>query len=80
MGAEAVGKELVFSYKPNPAILGGEAWNAGAARASLRDVLEKTRGCAIEVIMKDLHTCRNQPHRMWEWMRMAQELAQEYAS
>ena len=79
MGAAAVGKDLVFSYKPNPAILGGEAWDPDAARASLRDVLEKTRGCALEIIMKDLHTCRNEPHRMWEWTRMAQELAEEFA-
>ena len=80
MGAEAVGKDLVFSYKPNPAILGGEAWEVEAARAHLRDVLEKTRGCAVEIIMKDLHTCRNEPRRMWEWTRMAQELAQQYAA
>ena len=79
MGAAAVGKDLVFSYKPNPAILGGEAWNPDFARAHLRDVMEKTRGCAVEIIMKDLHTCRNEPHRMWEWTRMATEMAQEYA-
>ena len=79
MGAAAVGKDLVFSYKPNPAILGGEAWNPDFARAHLRDVFEKTRGCAVEIIMKDLHTCRNEPHRMWEWTRMATAMAQEYA-
>jgi len=79
MGAAAVGKDLVFSYKPNPAILGGEAWDPDFARAHMRDVFEKTRGCAVEVIMKDLHTCRNEPHRMWEWTRMATEMAQEYA-
>ncbi len=78
-GAAAVGRNLVFSYKPNPAILGGEAWDAQAARAQLRDVLQKTRGCAVEIIMKDLHTCRNQPPRMWEWTRMAQQLAEEFA-
>ena len=79
MGAEAVGRELVFSYKPNPAILGGESWNREAARESLRDTFEKTRGCAVEVIMKDLHTCRGEPHRMWEWTRMASALAEEFA-
>ena len=79
MGAEAVGRDLVFSYKPNPAILGGEAWHPEATRADLREMMEKTRGCAVEIIMKDLHTCRNEPHRMWEWTRMAQELAEEFA-
>jgi len=78
-GAEAIGRSLVFSYKPNPAILGGEVWQPEAARAMLVDLLEKTRGCAVEVIMKDLHTCRREPHRMWEWTRMARELAEAYA-
>jgi hypothetical protein len=79
MGAAAVGKDLVFSYKPNPAILGGEAWNPDFARAHLRDVMEKTRGCAVEIIMKDLHTCRNEPRRMWEWTQMATAMAEEFA-
>ena len=52
---------------------------AEAARESLRDTFEKTRGCAVEVIMKDLHTCRGEPHRMWEWTRMASALAEEFA-
>jgi len=78
-GAEAVGKDLVFSHKPNPATLGGETWDPHAVRAGLRAVLEKTRGCAVEIIMKDLHTCRNQPHRMWDWTQIAQEVAEEFA-
>jgi hypothetical protein len=78
-GAAAVGKSAVFSYKPNPALLGGETWDPDAVRAGLREVCEKTRGCAIEIIMKDLHTCRNQPQRMWDWVRIASELAEEFA-
>jgi len=78
-GAAAVGKSVVFSYKPNPALLGGETWDPDAVRAGLREVCEKTRGCAVEIIMKDLHTCRNQPQRMWDWVRIASELAEEFA-
>jgi hypothetical protein len=80
IGAAAVGKDLVFSYKPNPALLGGETWNPEAIRAGLRDLLEKTRGCAVEIIMKDLHTCRNEPRRMWDWARIALEVAEEFAA
>jgi len=29
--------------------------------------------------MKDLHTVRNEPPRMWEWVEMAMELAEEFA-
>jgi hypothetical protein len=78
-GAEGLGSDYIFSYKPNPAIIGMETWDLDFARKQLRDALEKTRGCVVEVIMKDLHTCRGEPWRMWEWVKMAMQLAEEYA-
>lgn len=78
-GAEGLGSDYIFSYKPNPAIIGMEAWDEELVRKQLRDALEKTRGCVVEVIMKDLHTCRGEPWRMWEWVRIAMELAEEFA-
>ena len=78
-GAEAVGKELIFSYKPNPAIMAGDRWEIEGVKADLRRVLEVTRGCAVEILMKDLHTCNGHPERMWEWTRGAMEVAEEFA-
>lgn len=78
-GAEGLGDDYVFSYKPNPAVIGMESWDVELARAQLGDALEKSRGCVVEVLMKDLHECRGQPKRMWEWVDMAMRLAQEYA-
>jgi hypothetical protein len=79
IGAAAVGNKFVFSYKPNPAILGMATFDVEAARRQLRDVFEKTRGCVIEVIMKDLHTVNKEPKRMGQWVKMALELAEEFA-
>jgi hypothetical protein len=78
-GAAGLQDKYIFSYKPNPAIIGMEKWDVNLARRKLREALDATRGCVVEVIMKDLHTCRRQPHRMWEWVDMAMKLAQEYA-
>ena len=78
-GAAALGKRAIFSYKPNPAIIGMESWDVGLARRQLRDTFEKTRGCVVEVVMKDLHTCRGEVRRMWEWVAMAKKLSEEYA-
>jgi hypothetical protein len=80
VGAAAVGKDLIFSYKPNPAIMAGETWDLAQVRADLRHVFEVTRGCCVEVLMKDLHTCHGHPERMWEWTRVARELAEEFAT
>jgi hypothetical protein len=78
-GAEELENNYIFSYKPNPAIIGMERWDGEYVRNHLLDALEKTRGCVIEVIMKDLHTCRREPWRMWEWVKIAMQLAEEYA-
>jgi len=78
-GAKALARRAIFSYKPNPAIIGMERWDVEFARSQLRDAFEKTRGCVVEVIMKDLHTCRGEVSRMWEWVDMAKRLSEEYA-
>jgi hypothetical protein len=66
--------EYVLSYKPNPAIFAVDQWDINESLKNLREVLEKTKGCAVEVIMKDISTLRYQPQRLWEWSRRAMEI------
>jgi len=77
--AANIGEKYVISLKPNPAVLAAENWNPERARAQLYGDLEKTKECVVEVIMKDISTCRNQPHRLWEWADMAMEVTEEFA-
>lgn len=79
-GAAALGNTAVFSYKPNPAILGMEPWDPEYVRTGLREVCEQTRGCSVEIIMKDLHTTHCHPERMDDWVRIALEVAEEFAN
>ena len=71
--ATECGREYVYSLKPNPAILAEDRWRPDQARAELRDTLERTRGCNVEVILKDISTVRSQPQRLWEWAQIATE-------
>jgi len=77
--AAGLGSGYIFSYKPNPSILAMESWHPDLARSVLRDALEKTRGCVVELVMKDCHSCRGDPRRMSEWVRIARETADEFA-
>ena len=77
-GAQEMGRDFVFSYKPNPAVLAWDVWDAQEARKQLEDVLERTRGCVVELIMKDVSTCRSEPRRLWEWCELAVQVAEEY--
>lgn len=72
--ADAVGADYVFSFKPNPALLAGEAWDPDHVRRYLANAIEAMRGCRVEIILKDITTVRNQPQRLWEWTSIAEEL------
>jgi hypothetical protein len=71
--AKEMGGEVVFSVKPNPAIFAADRWNPEQARAEIRKLLDQTRGCAVELIMKDVSTIRRDPSRLFEWARIAKE-------
>jgi hypothetical protein len=65
----------VYSMKPNPAALAMDTFNEDQIRQQLRSDLEATRGCRVEVILKDLHTIRNDPNRVIRWVQIAREEA-----
>ena len=69
----------MFSYKPNPADLAGEVWQPETIRKGLVEFCEKTRGNVVEMIMKDTHTIRSEPSRMHDWVRIAKEVAEDFA-
>jgi len=77
--AAEVGRDFVYTHKPNPTIVSMEQWYPDLARKELREAFEKTRNNVVEVNLQDLHTVRNEPHRLTEWTRIAMELADEFA-
>jgi hypothetical protein len=73
--AEKLGNRYIFSLKPSPADLAMDHFDEEKIRTELRDVLQITRNCRVEVIMKDNHTIRNDPQRVIRWCQIAQEEA-----
>ena len=77
-GAEQIGHDFVYSRKPNPAFLAPDRFDADHVRRDLqatRAVCLK-HGCPLEMILKDISTVRYDPHRLFEWARIAMEVAQ----
>ena len=75
MAAERLGRDYIFSWKPNPAALVGD-FETERVRETIRRTLEATRGCVTEIVLKDTHTCENRPERFTEWTRIARELVE----
>ena len=63
----------ILSLKPNPAALAVSELNVVALRKGLRETLAKTRGCVVEIIMKDNITLGNRPENAVTWCQIAKE-------
>jgi len=74
--SEYLGDRYVLSMKPNPAALAKPEIDQSAIRRELRRTLDVTRGCIVEIIMKDNHTLGNRPENAVRWCRIAREEAE----
>jgi len=61
--------------KPSPAELALPTIHEDRIRQGIREALQITKGCRVEVIMKDNHTIGNNPQNVIRWCRIAQEEA-----
>jgi hypothetical protein len=76
-GAAEIGRTYVFSRKPSPAFLSPDRFDPEQVRADLqatRDVCRKN-GCPLEFILKDISTLRYEPQRLFDWAKIAMEVA-----
>ena len=74
--AELMHGDYVFSAKPNPAFLAGDALDEAAIR---RDLTETVRICrahhtSCELILKDVSTVRYRPRNLTRWAEIAMDV------
>lgn len=75
-----VGSDLIFAWKPNPAVFVTDVWNPKAIQNGLREHIKKAkdRGCILEIYMKDISTVQYHPEHLWEWAKIAREVTAEF--
>ena len=78
-GAEAIGRDYVFSNKPNPALVAAATFNEDIVRKDLETTKEICRrfGCPLEFILKDISTVQHEPMRLKNWADIAMSVAME---
>jgi hypothetical protein len=69
----------VYSRKPSPTALAVPRMEEDPVREDLRSTLEITRGCVVELIMKDNHTLGKNPDNLVRWVRIAREEVEKAA-
>jgi hypothetical protein len=79
IAAEKLRDKFIYSWKPHPICVSGTSFDPDWVRKYIRETLEITRGCVVEIILKDTHTCHNEPWRFDVWTRIAMEEAESFA-
>jgi hypothetical protein len=75
---EALGRNYVYSRKPNPTLISTSVWDEDGIRDDIRATLNATKGCNVELIMKDVHTLAGQPERAARWVELTREVIREF--
>jgi hypothetical protein len=71
--AEYLKRDYIFSMKVNPADVAIAEPNFRQIRKNLRRNLDITKGCVVEIIMKDNHTIANRPENLIQWSQIVRE-------
>jgi len=80
VSAQELGNKYIFSWKPNPAELAAVTFDEDRVRKGIRETVKvcKEHNCVLEMVMKDTHTCNNDPSRFDRWLNIAMECANEW--
>ena len=72
--AQRLNGNYIFSWKPHPAHLVG-GFDEPLIRNYIRHTVEvaQARGCVLEMVLKDTHTCEHHPERFDRWTQIARE-------
>jgi hypothetical protein len=73
---DMLGRDYVMSLKPSPSPLAVPYLDEKEVRRQIREDLQTTKGCRVELIMKDNHTIGGNPKNVTAWCRIAREEAE----
>lgn len=77
--SEELGNQYVYSCKPIPTDLASASIDKEKIRKKIRELLNITEGCILEIIMKDNHTLGKNPNNLIDWVNIVRdEIQQKY--
>jgi hypothetical protein len=78
--ADLLKDKYIFSWKPNPSYLAHDHFDGEFVKKDIQHTLNAARECVLEIILKDTHTCRNEPQRFTQWSKIVRELVNQEVS
>ncbi|MDF2686289.1 MAG: hypothetical protein K0S55_1470 [Clostridia bacterium] len=65
--------KYIITWKPQPSHLAAENIDEDLIYKELAEGIRKAKGCHLELILRDTHTCRNDPSRFTKWIELARK-------
>lgn len=72
--AENLQDKYIYSMKPTPADLAVDKLDEEYIRKKMIKEIEVTKGCVVEIIMKDNHTLGKNPQNLISWVKIMREV------
>ncbi|MEA3400806.1 MAG: hypothetical protein U9R79_06105 [Armatimonadota bacterium] len=69
----------MFSWRPNPTDMMCCGFNEDLIRRIIREGMEASRGCHVDITLKDVQTIEHEPWRLRRWVQIVREIADRYA-
>lgn len=66
-------KDYIMTWKPQPAHLAYDKMDEHAIYTELSEGIKKAEGGILELILRDTHTCKNEPERFNKWISIARK-------
>jgi hypothetical protein len=73
-----MGSDYIYCRKPNPTLISTDYFSEEAIKEDLRATLRVAGHLPLELVMKDVHTLRDQPWRLGRWVALAREVSAEF--
>ena len=75
--AEQIQQDYVFSWKPNPSMICC-GFDKNAIHKTIKEGLDKSQGCIIDIMLKDISTVQGEPQRLIEWTKIVSDISAKY--
>jgi len=77
--AEQIGGDYVLSWRPSPANMICLRFDPDYIRATVRNAMEASKGCHVDITLKDVQTLCKGTESLSEWVRIVRSVSDEYA-
>jgi len=76
--AEQVGRDYCISWRPNPASMVSQGFDPDNVRKQIRQALQDSKGCNVEIVLKELLTVEGDLSRLFKWAEIARQEAENF--